>query len=58
MDWQEALSDEPDIKRDSGASGDQIASSQVGAAAWSAPVVRRFDLDRTLSSPVSTPYTP
>lgn len=55
MEWQEAV---PDTERDSRSSDDQIGSSQAVTGAWSRPVVRRFGLDRTLSSPVSTPYTP
>jgi hypothetical protein len=57
MDWQEALSEEPSTERDSRSPDDQIGSSQAGAGTWSRPVVRRFGLDRTLSSPISTPYT-
>ena len=56
MEWQEAPSEEPDTEQDSRSSDDQIGNSQAGAGAWSRPVVRRFGLDRTLSSPVSSPY--
>jgi len=58
MVWQEALGEEPDTERDSGSgsSDDQIASPQAGTRAWSRPVVRRFGLDRTLSTALSFPY--
>jgi hypothetical protein len=56
MEWQASPSAEPDTERDSRSSDDQIAIPQAGAGAWSRPVVTRFGLDRTLTSPISEQY--
>jgi hypothetical protein len=60
MKWQASRSAEPDTERDgerdSRSSDDRTAISQPGAGAWSRPVVTRFGLDRTLTSPISEQY--
>ena len=58
MEWQASASAEQDTERDSRSSEAEIAISHAGAGAWTRPVIRRFSLDRTLSSPVSSPYIP